>query len=82
MTDTSDFEHQWDLGRSHANLCILIDYMVEDGATPDDLALAVEKPWKFNEVLFEALQELTSEDFDTAEDLSPEAGHHWPDDEE
>jgi len=80
MTDTS--EKQWDLGRDHANLCILIDYMVEDGASPDDLALAVEKPWKFNAVLFEALAELTSEDFDTAEDLSPEAGHHWPDDEE
>lgn len=81
MTDTSTdpAEKQWNLGPDHSNLCVLIDWLVESGSTPDELSDAVEKPWHYNDELVEALADLQADDTDTAEDLSPEAGHHDPD---
>lgn len=81
MADTSTAEKQWDLGADHHNLVILIDWLVESGATPDELSTAVEKPWKYNDELVDAIADLTGSDSDTAEDMSPEAGHHDPLDE-
>lgn len=75
-TETTD--KQWQLGPDHGNLCILIDWLVESGCTPDELSTAVEKPWKYNDELAEALADLQGDDEDTAEDFSPEAGHHDP----
>lgn len=79
MADTSD--KQWDLGQDHGNLCILVDFMADNGATAAELTYAVEKPWKYSDEFAEALADLQGDDSDTAEDFSPEAGHHDPEEE-
>ena len=33
----------------HANLVILTEYMARDGATGDEVAEAVRKPWKYTD---------------------------------
>lgn len=78
---TNATEKRWDLGADHGNLCVLIDWLIESGATPDELGDAVEKPWHYNDELIDALADLQGDDDDSAEDHSPEAGHHEPADE-
>jgi hypothetical protein len=39
---------------SHADLVILVRYMLEDAYTAEDIVYAVEKPWKFTDVLADA----------------------------
>lgn len=41
----------------HSNIVTLTSWMAENGYDPDDIAYAVEKPWKFEEEFLDALQE-------------------------
>lgn len=80
-TSTDNSDKLWDLGADHTNLLVLLGYLQECGATTEELLDACEKPWHYNDELVEALADLASDDSDTAEDFSPEAGHHDPDSE-
>lgn len=47
---------------SHDDLVLLVGYMHQQGYTAEDIVYAVEKPWKFAEVLKKALEAASSQD--------------------
>lgn len=45
-------------GMNHNDLVTLTSYMAEQGSTAQEVAYAVEKPWKFVDTLLEAVATL------------------------